>query len=162
MIEPSLSPPSVPILALVDGDAYGIDILSVYKHGSTRMRHENDHLAADRLQWVGLWASELASYVLTSLRDGRALISRLASHYTVLMPSPSMDRLGIRKDTLLPITKYDEKKASEIDFSYRLRVLLRSKPFIATLLSTRAPHVVPTEPMLIFMLPLGTYAPETS
>ncbi|KAI1796465.1 topoisomerase acting in meiosis [Ganoderma leucocontextum] len=54
-------PAHVPILALVDGDAYGIDILSVYKHGSTRMRHENAHLAADRLQWIGLWASELAS-----------------------------------------------------------------------------------------------------
>ncbi|KAM5533314.1 hypothetical protein V8D89_012988 [Ganoderma adspersum] len=89
-------PARVPILALVDGDAYGIDILSVYKHGSTRMRHENDHLAADRLQWVGLWASELAS-------------------------------LGIGKDALLPITKHDEKKASEIDFSYpcRARTLLK-------------------------------------
>ncbi|EJF65132.1 topoisomerase acting in meiosis [Dichomitus squalens LYAD-421 SS1] len=54
-------PARVPILALVDGDAYGIDILSVYKHGSTRMRHENSHLAADRVQWLGLWASELAS-----------------------------------------------------------------------------------------------------
>lgn len=65
---------SVPILALVDGDAYGIDILSVYKHGSTRMRHENDHLAADRLQWIGLWASELASYVVLTLRGGSTLI----------------------------------------------------------------------------------------
>ena len=52
---------SIPILALVDGDAYGIDILSVYKYGSTRMRHENEHLAAARVQWLGLWASELAA-----------------------------------------------------------------------------------------------------
>ena len=73
MIEPAFFL-SVPILALVDGDAYGIDILSVYKHGSTRMRHENDHLAADRLQWIGLWASELASYVVLTLRGGSTLI----------------------------------------------------------------------------------------
>ncbi|KAI0743783.1 Spo11/DNA topoisomerase VI subunit A [Daedaleopsis nitida] len=54
-------PPRIPILALVDGDAYGIDILSVYKHGSTSMRHQNDTLAAARVQWLGLWASELAA-----------------------------------------------------------------------------------------------------
>lgn len=54
---------SIPILALVDGDAYGIDILSVYKYGSMRMKHENEHLAAARVQWLGLWGRELASYV---------------------------------------------------------------------------------------------------
>ncbi|KAI0356160.1 DNA topoisomerase IV alpha subunit [Trametes cingulata] len=54
-------PSSIPILALVDGDAYGIDILSVYKYGSTRMQHEKEHLAAARMQWLGLWSSELAA-----------------------------------------------------------------------------------------------------
>ncbi|KAI0371147.1 DNA topoisomerase IV, alpha subunit [Pilatotrama ljubarskyi] len=54
-------PESIPILALVDGDAYGIDILSVYKYGSTSMRHEREHLAAVRVQWLGLWSSELAA-----------------------------------------------------------------------------------------------------
>ncbi|KAI9067138.1 DNA topoisomerase IV, alpha subunit [Trametes sanguinea] len=51
---------SIPILALVDGDAYGIDILSVYKYGSMRMRHEQGQLAAERVEWLGLWSSELA------------------------------------------------------------------------------------------------------
>ncbi|CDO76728.1 hypothetical protein BN946_scf184796.g22 [Trametes cinnabarina] len=53
-------PKRIPILALVDGDAYGIDILSVYTYGSRRMRHEQDHLAAERIQWLGLWSSELS------------------------------------------------------------------------------------------------------
>ncbi|EMD37482.1 hypothetical protein CERSUDRAFT_49779 [Gelatoporia subvermispora B] len=53
-------PPSIPILCLVDGDAYGIDILSVYKRGSTSMLHERDKLAAGRVRWLGLWTSELA------------------------------------------------------------------------------------------------------
>ncbi|KAI0645380.1 DNA topoisomerase IV alpha subunit [Trametes meyenii] len=55
-------PPHVPVLALVDGDAYGIDILSVYKNGSARMQHENAHLAAERVHWLGLWSSELAAH----------------------------------------------------------------------------------------------------
>ncbi|KAI0674984.1 Spo11/DNA topoisomerase VI subunit A [Trametes maxima] len=54
-------PPHVPVLALVDGDAYGIDILSVYKNGSTSMQHENVNLAAARVRWLGLWSSELAA-----------------------------------------------------------------------------------------------------
>ncbi|OSD04027.1 DNA topoisomerase IV, alpha subunit [Trametes coccinea BRFM310] len=80
-------PEQIPILGLVDGDAYGIDILSVYKYGSMRMRHEQEQLAAERVQWLGLWSSELAG-------------------------------LGIERDALIPITKYDEKKA---------RVLLKRK-----------------------------------
>jgi len=51
---------SVPILGLVDGDPYGLDILAVYKYGSNGMRHENEKLAAKRIRWLGLWASELA------------------------------------------------------------------------------------------------------
>jgi meiotic recombination protein SPO11 len=51
---------SVPILGLVDGDPYGLDILAVYKYGSKSMHHEKEKLAARRMKWLGLWASELA------------------------------------------------------------------------------------------------------
>ncbi|SJL01401.1 uncharacterized protein ARMOST_04723 [Armillaria ostoyae] len=54
-------PTSVPIMALVDGDAFGIDILSVYKYGSRALQHENYKLAAGRVKWLGLWSSELAT-----------------------------------------------------------------------------------------------------
>ncbi|CAA7260586.1 unnamed protein product [Cyclocybe aegerita] len=54
-------PSTIPILGLVDGDPYGLDILSVYKYGSKGMQHENDKLAARRIKWVGILASELAS-----------------------------------------------------------------------------------------------------
>ncbi|KAG1861609.1 Spo11/DNA topoisomerase VI subunit A [Suillus subalutaceus] len=50
----------IPIVALVDGDAYGLDILSVYKYGSHSLRHENKKLAAKRIEWLGIWASEIA------------------------------------------------------------------------------------------------------
>ncbi|KAK7692667.1 hypothetical protein QCA50_004300 [Cerrena zonata] len=71
---------SVPIIALVDADAYGLDIVSVYKYGSRSMAHERETLIAPRLQWAGIMGSELAQF-------------------------------GVDKDSLLPITKYDEKKA---------------------------------------------------
>ncbi|KAH9949634.1 DNA topoisomerase IV alpha subunit [Amylocystis lapponica] len=53
-------PARVPVLALVDGDAFGLDILSVYRFGSAGMRHERARLAAARVRWLGIWASELA------------------------------------------------------------------------------------------------------
>ncbi|KAF8135570.1 Spo11/DNA topoisomerase VI subunit A [Boletus edulis] len=52
-------PDEIPIMGLVDGDAYGLDILSVYKYGSQSLRHENEKLAAHRIQWLGVRASEL-------------------------------------------------------------------------------------------------------
>jgi len=54
---------SVPLVALVDGDAYGLDIVSVYKFGSVALRHEASKLAAPRVECIGVWASELASQV---------------------------------------------------------------------------------------------------
>ncbi|KZT11080.1 DNA topoisomerase IV, alpha subunit [Laetiporus sulphureus 93-53] len=53
-------PDCVPLLALVDGDAYGLDILSVYRYGSAVMQHESEHLAAGRVKWLGIRTSELA------------------------------------------------------------------------------------------------------
>ncbi|KAJ4483485.1 topoisomerase acting in meiosis [Lentinula aciculospora] len=73
-------PQTIPIMALVDGDPYGLDILSVYKHGSSRLRHENGKLAAERVEWMGLLSSELTG-------------------------------LGIDKESLIPISQHDEKKA---------------------------------------------------
>ncbi|KAJ3537833.1 hypothetical protein NM688_g6615 [Phlebia brevispora] len=43
----------------VDGDPYGIDILSVYKRGSSKMMHQQDVLTAPRIKWIGIMASEL-------------------------------------------------------------------------------------------------------
>ncbi|KAJ7902129.1 topoisomerase acting in meiosis [Mycena olivaceomarginata] len=55
-------PRRIPLLGLVDGDPYGIDILAVYKYGSRAMAHEVDKLAAPRVKYLGVLASELASY----------------------------------------------------------------------------------------------------
>ncbi|KAG8990999.1 endodeoxyribonuclease [Tulasnella sp. 427] len=55
-------PDSIPILALVDADPHGIEILSVFKYGSSAMSHQKDTLSAPRMQWIGVFASELRSF----------------------------------------------------------------------------------------------------
>lgn len=85
----------VPFVTLVDGDAYGLDIASVYKFGSVTLRHESHRLAVPRIECIGVWASEIASQVL-HLLEFKDLLTRT--------------RLGIDKCELLPISRADEKK----------------------------------------------------
>ncbi|KAI6113212.1 Spo11/DNA topoisomerase VI subunit A [Pisolithus croceorrhizus] len=76
-------PQRIPIVALVDADAYGLDILSVFKYGSHSLRHENENLAAHRVEWLGIKTSELSEF-------------------------------KIDPNLLIPITKYDERKARKM------------------------------------------------
>jgi len=56
-------PRRVPIFCLVDGDPYGLDIMSVYKYGSRAMAHEGEKLAAGRIEYLGIFPSELTKLV---------------------------------------------------------------------------------------------------
>lgn len=62
------------------------------------MRHENDRLAARRIKWLGIWASELERYV-----GGEATYKRRLTY--------SCPSFNVNRECLLPITKYDERKA---------------------------------------------------
>ncbi|KAK9488605.1 Spo11/DNA topoisomerase VI subunit A [Lipomyces starkeyi] len=46
--------PDTPLFGAVDSDPYGIDILCTYKFGSRAMAHENSHLTALNMEWVGV------------------------------------------------------------------------------------------------------------
>jgi meiotic recombination protein SPO11 len=50
---------SIPVVALVDADPHGLDILSTYKFGSHTMMHENELLVAPRLEWIGVKRSDI-------------------------------------------------------------------------------------------------------
>jgi meiotic recombination protein SPO11 len=47
-------------LLLVDGDAYGFEIASVYKFGSVRMNHEKDGLICPKAEWIGLTVEDIS------------------------------------------------------------------------------------------------------
>ncbi|KIY61329.1 DNA topoisomerase IV, alpha subunit, partial [Cylindrobasidium torrendii FP15055 ss-10] len=110
-----LLPDSVPILALVDGDAYGIDILSVYQNGSRALRHQADALAAKRIRWLGLYASELVQMNI----DQEALIP-MSEHdekkaKTMLRDRPDMPPMWRRE--LLDMLESRRKAEIEILYS---------------------------------------------
>jgi meiotic recombination protein SPO11 len=47
----------------MDADPHGLDILSVFKFGSAGMEHEREGLVAPRLEWLGVYGSEIAASV---------------------------------------------------------------------------------------------------
>ncbi|KAJ7647061.1 topoisomerase acting in meiosis [Roridomyces roridus] len=82
----ALLPRRIPILGLVDGDPYGMDILAVYKYGSRAMKHEEEKLAAPRVKYLGVLASELTSFGVhhdallpISMNDEKKALSMLMS-----------------------------------------------------------------------------------
>ncbi|PPJ51901.1 hypothetical protein CBER1_08792 [Cercospora berteroae] len=50
---------SPPVFGLADFDPDGIGILSVYRHGSKALAHENENLVVPQLQWLGLRSEHL-------------------------------------------------------------------------------------------------------
>ncbi|KAF8344323.1 Spo11/DNA topoisomerase VI subunit A [Cantharellus anzutake] len=55
-------PLRIPILLLVDADVYGLEIASVYKCGSIKMRHESHSLTSERAMWLGLKHSDFRRF----------------------------------------------------------------------------------------------------
>jgi len=53
-------PSSIPIVAIVDADPHGIDIMSTYQFGSRAMLHEGDAFTAPNLRWGGVLGTELS------------------------------------------------------------------------------------------------------
>lgn len=88
-------PSRIPILALVDADPYGLDILSVYKYGSWATVHEGDTLIAPRIELLGIKITEMQEY------EDRVL--GRAAHR-------SSSRLDIPTNKLLPLKLSDETK----------------------------------------------------
>ncbi|BGP16475.1 hypothetical protein JCM10213_007919 [Rhodosporidiobolus nylandii] len=50
--------PSVPLLALVDADPHGLEILSTYRFGSASLSFDAANLVVDRLEWLGVKGTE--------------------------------------------------------------------------------------------------------
>lgn len=53
---------SIPVLALVDSDPYGLKIFSVYMQGSKSMAYDNASLTTPDIKWLGVRPSDLKKY----------------------------------------------------------------------------------------------------
>ncbi len=51
-------------MGLVDGDAYGVDILCNYRYGSVKMAFENLHMTVPEIKWLGITPEDIAEFKL--------------------------------------------------------------------------------------------------
>ncbi|XP_050439053.1 meiotic recombination protein SPO11 [Adelges cooleyi] len=52
---------NLPILALVDANPYGIEIMCTYRFGSKEMAHQNEMLSVPCIKWLGVHPSDIVS-----------------------------------------------------------------------------------------------------
>lgn len=137
----------VPIVALVDADAYGLDILSVYKYGSQGLRHENGKLAAHRIEWLGIRASELSEFdidvdmlIPITKHDQKKALEMLRRPSDVLPPEwrKGLARiLKTRRKAEIEILASVRSHGQEPERSYLVPYLCRK---ISHFVSAQCPH----------------------
>ncbi|KAL7412067.1 Spo11/DNA topoisomerase VI subunit A [Mrakia frigida] len=99
--------PRTKILALVDGDPDGLEILSVYKFGSrTAAKLNNEHLGVERIEWLGVKGSEWSS---------------LNIDYDLLIPLTVRDRKKIYKMLSRPAEDMPAEWRRELSHMIHLR-----------------------------------------
>ncbi|XP_054595087.2 meiotic recombination protein SPO11 [Nothobranchius furzeri] len=83
----------IPILALVDADPHGIEIMCIYKYGSVAMSFEARSLTVPSVMWLGLLPSDLQrlrvprdSLIPLTKRDESKLNSLLKRPYVASQP----------------------------------------------------------------------------
>lgn len=69
----------LPVFALMDGDAYGIDIILSYKYGSINSAYQNHHLIVPSIQWLGITADDINDFQLKGIRFKRNELKKFDS-----------------------------------------------------------------------------------
>ena len=54
----------LPVFALMDGDAYGIDIALCYKYGSLNAAYQNHQLVIPEIKWLGINGNDIEEFRL--------------------------------------------------------------------------------------------------
>ena len=69
----------LPVFALVDGDAYGIEIMCTYRYGSLAMAYESLHMNVPDIKWLGIQADDIVAFRLQGSRFTDRELRRFAT-----------------------------------------------------------------------------------
>ncbi|XP_046816518.1 meiotic recombination protein SPO11 [Vespa crabro] len=70
---------NIPIYIIVDADPFGMDIMCVYRFGSSTLSKENDSLACPKVRWLGIHPSELSVLGVKTISLSERDLSKLTS-----------------------------------------------------------------------------------
>ena len=68
----------LPVFALVDGDAYGVEIMCTYRYGSFAMAFENIGLNVPEIKWIGIQPEDIVEFRLRGTRFKDSELKRFA------------------------------------------------------------------------------------
>ncbi|XP_032666985.1 meiotic recombination protein SPO11 [Odontomachus brunneus] len=69
----------LPVYIVVDADPFGVDIMLIYRFGSTALCKENEYLACPKARWLGIFPSELLTLGARTTPLTEADIAKLRS-----------------------------------------------------------------------------------
>ena len=113
----------------MDGDAYGIEIMSTYRFGSFAMAHENSFLSVPEVKWLGIQAEDIVEFRLQGTRYTKNELNRFedlkkreyirtnTKWYTQL---DKMQQLGIKVE-IQALQEYAPDFLLKIYLAYKLR-----------------------------------------
>ena len=124
--------PRAQFICLVDGNPFGMEILSVYKYGSLATTFCPEDLSVPKLEWIGIYPSEFHTIAKESIQDlsekdfekARSLRERpyFSPHMTVELDQMlrsgkkveiEHDQEEERKPSVLPLSEYLWKKLAD-------------------------------------------------
>ncbi|XP_026820261.1 meiotic recombination protein SPO11 [Rhopalosiphum maidis] len=113
---------NLPILALVDANPFGIEIMCVYRFGSNSMVHQNEMLCVPSIKWLGVYPTDivslnLPSITLTNLDQERlkSLLKRsyINSNHKLLQQVLMLHNLN-RKSEIESLTTFTQTYLTEV------------------------------------------------
>ncbi|VVC34577.1 Meiotic recombination, Spo11,Topoisomerase 6 subunit A/Spo11, TOPRIM domain,Spo11/DNA topoisomerase VI [Cinara cedri] len=112
----------IQVLALVDANPFGIEIMCVYKYGSNTMIQQNEMLSVPSIKWLGVHPTDiqlldLPSIPLNNLDQARlkALLKRsyINSNYTILQQVLILQQLNLKAE-IEALTTFTQKYLTEV------------------------------------------------
>lgn len=119
----------IPVFGLVDGDAYGIEILCTYRYGSLAMSHENVYLNVPEIKWLGIQADDIVEFRLQGTRFKKNELDRfghlrkrlyMKEDHPWLEQINKMEALGIKVE-IQSLHEYDSQFLLEVYLPYKIQ-----------------------------------------
>ncbi|XP_050530565.1 meiotic recombination protein SPO11 [Daktulosphaira vitifoliae] len=120
---------NLPILALVDANPFGIEIMCIYRFGSNSMCHQNDMLSVPSIKWLGVHPMDITSLNLSCIPMGdldhlriESLLKRpyINSNYQILQQILALKKLN---------KKSEIESLTEFTSTYLTNVYIKEKLF---------------------------------
>uniref|UniRef100_T1J6U8 DNA topoisomerase (ATP-hydrolyzing) n=1 Tax=Strigamia maritima TaxID=126957 RepID=T1J6U8_STRMM len=121
----------LPILVLVDGDPYGIEIMCVYRFGSASLQHECHRLIPSHVvRWLGLFPEDVENLNLNSLSDCVSPLTQIDKRFAEKLLERMKNNISISRQIQILLRNNEKVELEALDklgINYLSNVYLPNK-----------------------------------